>query len=111
MVEIKDVSSDKLHSKLRDKKTRNLINKVFGENIYVSDIAGSYYLRKKQKCIPEFVFVPIVGLMNLRPFFNFNPNFKEINLNNSKYLDKANEFAEKYEEYFGKELTINVNYL
>ena len=89
-----------------------LINQVFGEDIHISNSGGSYYLQEKSKNLPEWAFFTLMGagLIKSKNFLEIHPSFKEVSLNNSEYLDIARDFAERYEELLGKQITLNVNY-
>jgi len=56
MVNIKDTSVEKLHEKLKNGKTKKLINSVFGENIYVSDLSEVILFTENQSIFQKIFF-------------------------------------------------------
>jgi len=105
MVKIEGISVEELHKKLKIKRIEKLVKDVFGKNIDLSQCVNLYVGEKPR-------FLNYLKMSFSKPFLTINL-FIDKNrfcLNDRKYFDKTYEFAKKYQDYFGEETTIKLEY-
>jgi len=106
MVKVEGINIWELHSKLKIGKIEKLVKEVFGKDIDIDECAGNLFVREKQTIYNKLRMLSNSSFLTIYTFINKN-KFK---LKNEKYFSKTQELAEKYEQLFGGEVTIKLEY-
>ena len=104
MVKIEDITVENLHRKLKKGKIKKLVKEVFGEDISIREFAGDFNIAKKFK-LYNFLILSLP-----KSFLRIDSYFNKFNLSDLQYFDKTKELAEKYENFFGEEVTLRTPY-
>lgn len=104
IIENTSYNAEKLHDKLKINRVRGLAKEVLGKSFDVADLMGKVFIREKINFF-ESLFSrnhPLLFSITLKNDF--------FRIYDKKYFNRAEELAKRYEEYFGKKVTIETAY-